>query len=111
MCAASIGDRSYSGFAGQADFIRGAGLVEGRKPVIALQATTLGGKASRIVTRLSEGAMVALTQAHIHSVVTEYGIAGLYGKNLRQRAEAPIAIAHPDFREELYAFDDEHHHI
>ena len=111
MCAASIGDRIYSGFGGQAHFIHGGGLVEGRKPVIALPATTLGGKASGTVTRLREGAMVALTQAHMHYVVTEYGDAELYGKNLRQRAEALISIAHSGFREELYAFAGEHRRV
>ena len=104
VCAASIGDRVYSGFGGQTDFIRGAALAEGGKAIIALPSTAMGGASSRIVPRLREGAMVTLTQAHVHYVVTEYGVAYLYGKNLRERAEALISIAHPDFREELRGF-------
>lgn len=111
VCACSIGDRIYSGFGGQADFIRGAGLAEDGKPIIALPATALGGTASRIVPRLRVGAMVTLTQAHMHYVVTEFGIADLYGKSLRQRAEALIGVAHPDFREDLYAFARDHRRL
>jgi acyl-CoA hydrolase len=103
VCAASIGDRVYSGFGGQADFIRGAALAEDGKPIIALPSTALGGKSSRIVPHLQPGAMVTLTQAHVHYVVTEYGVASLYGKNLRQRADALIDIAHPAFRDDLTA--------
>ena len=73
VCAASIGDRVYSGFGGQTDFIRGAALAEGGKAIIALPATAMGGTSSRIVPRLRDGAMVTLTQAHVHYVVTEYG--------------------------------------
>ncbi len=82
------------------DFIRGASLSEGGKPVIALPSVTGRGE-SRIVISLKEGAGVVTTRAHVHYVVTEYGIAELYGRNLRQRAKAMIAIAHPDHREEL----------
>ena len=82
------------------DFIRGAGLSENGKPIIALRSTTGSGN-SKIVPFLKEGAGVVSTRAHIHYVVTEYGIAYLYGKNLRQRAEALIEIAHPDHRESL----------
>jgi acyl-CoA hydrolase len=84
------------------DFIRGASLSEGGKPVIALPSTTSSG-ASRIVTHLKAGAGVVTTRAHVHFVVTEFGIADLYGKNLRQRAAALVAIAHPAHRDTLAA--------
>ena len=82
------------------DFIRGASLSEGGKPIIAMTATTKKGQ-SKIVPFLKEGAGVVSTRAHIHHIATEYGIVDLYGKNLAQRAKALISIAHPDFREEL----------
>lgn len=104
VCASSIGDRVYSGIGGQVDFMRGASLAPGGKPILALPATASGGNVSRIVGHLRPGAMLTLTQGNLHYVVTEYGIADLYGKNLRQRAEALIAIAHPAFRDELSAF-------
>ena len=100
VCADSIGSLQYSGVGGQMDFIRGAALSENGKPIIALRSTTGSGK-SKIVPFLKEGAGVVSTRAHIHYVVTEYGIAYLYGKNMRQRAEALIEIAHPDHRESL----------
>ncbi|HTQ12220.1 MAG TPA: acetyl-CoA hydrolase/transferase C-terminal domain-containing protein, partial [Fimbriimonadaceae bacterium] len=100
VCADSIGTKFYSGVGGQMDYIRGASLSIGGKPIIALPATTNKG-VSRIVGELKTGAGVVTTRAHVHYVVTEYGIANLYGKNLRQRAMALIDIAHPDFREEL----------
>jgi acyl-CoA hydrolase len=100
VCADSIGTRLYSGVGGQMDFIRGASLSVGGKPIIGLRSTTSSGK-SRIVAFLNEGAGVVTTRAHVHFVVTEYGVAQLYGKNLRQRARALIQIAHPDHREEL----------
>ena len=100
VCADSIGTRLFSGVGGQMDFIRGASLSEGGKPVIALPSVTGRGE-SRIVISLKEGAGVVTTRAHVHYVVTEYGIAELYGRNLRQRAKAMIAIAHPDHREGL----------
>ena len=84
------------------DFIRGASYSDGGKPIIALPSTTKTG-ASRIVTQLKSGAGVVTTRAHVHYVVTEYGVAYLKGKNLRQRAEALIEIAHPDHRESLSA--------
>jgi acyl-CoA hydrolase len=98
----SIGDRIHSGVGGQMDFIRGAALSEGGKPIIALKSTTSGGE-SRIVSVLKAGAGVVTTRAHVHFVVTEHGIADLWGKNLRQRAAALIAIAHPRHRELLQA--------
>jgi len=100
VCADSIGTYQFSGVGGQMDFMRGASLSEGGKPIIALPATTSRG-VSRIVTQLKPGASVVTTRAHVHEIVTEYGIASLYGKNLRQRAKALIAIAHPDQRAEL----------
>jgi len=101
VCSDSIGTRIYSGFGGQVDFIRGAAQSEGGKPIIALPSTAKGGKLSKIVSTLQVGAGVVTTRADVHYVVTEYGIAYLHGKNLRQRAEALIAIAHPDFRQTL----------
>lgn len=98
----SIGDRIHSGVGGQMDFIRGAALSEGGKPIIALKSTTSAGE-SRIVSYLRPGAGVVTTRAHVHFVVTEHGIADLWGKNLRQRAAALIAIAHPAHRDALAA--------
>jgi 4-hydroxybutyrate CoA-transferase len=98
----SIGDRIHSGVGGQMDFIRGAALSEGGKPIIALKSTTSAGE-SRIVSYLKPGAGVVTTRAHVHFVVTEHGIADLWGKNLRQRAAALIAIAHPAHRDALAA--------
>lgn len=100
ICADSIGSRLYSGVGGQMDFIRGASLSEGGKPIIALPSVTRRGD-SRIVPFLKQGAGVVTTRAHVHYIVTEYGVANLYGKNLRQRAKALIEIAHPDHRETL----------
>lgn len=100
VCADSIGSRIISGVGGQMDFIRGASLSEGGKPIIALSSLT-GKGISKIVPVLKQGAGVVTTRAHVHFVITEYGIADLYGKNLAQRSKALIAIAHPDHREEL----------
>ena len=99
----SIGTRIYSGFGGQVDFIRGAARSKGGKPIIALPATAKDGRLSRVVDMLAPGAGVVTTRADVHYVVTEYGVAQLWGRSLRQRAEALIGIAHPDFREELRA--------
>jgi len=98
--ADSMGTRQYSGVGGQMDFVRGAALSEGGKPIIALPSVTNKG-ISRIVPHLQLGTGVVTTRAHVHYVVTEYGIAYLYGKNLRQRARALIDIAHPDHRDQL----------
>ena len=103
VCADSIGTRLYSGVGGQADFIRGAARARGGLPIIALPSTALGGSVSRLVPTLAEGAGVTTSRNDVHYVVTEYGVAALYGKTVRQRAEALIAIAHPAFREELRA--------
>ncbi len=100
VCADSIGTRLYSGVGGQMDFIRGASLSQGGKPIIALPSTSRRGE-TRIVPYLKKGAGVVTTRAHVHYVVTEYGVANLYGKNLRQRARDLIGIAHPDHREAL----------
>jgi acyl-CoA hydrolase len=100
VCADSIGTYQYSGVGGQMDFMRGAALSEGGKPIIAMPSRTHKG-VSRIVSYLKPGAGVVTTRAHVHYVVTEYGTAYLFGKNLRQRAKALISIAHPDDREEL----------
>jgi acyl-CoA hydrolase len=97
VCADSIGTRLYSGVGGQMDFIRGASLSEGGKPIIALPSTTSRGE-SRIVSFLKQGAGVVTTRAHVHYVVTEYGIANLYGQNLRRRARSLIDVAHPEHR-------------
>ena len=98
VCADSIGTAIYSGFGGQLDFIRGATRSQGGKPIIALPATARRGAASRIVPVLKPGAGVVTTRGDVHTVVTEFGIAELYGKPLRRRAEALIAIADPQFR-------------
>lgn len=100
VCADSIGSYQYSGIGGQMDFMRGAALSEGGKPIMALSSRTKKG-IPRIVPFLKEGAGVVTTRGHIHYVCTEYGTAYLYGKNLKQRAQALIEISHPDDREML----------
>jgi 4-hydroxybutyrate CoA-transferase len=102
VCADSIGELLYSGVGGQMDFIRAAALSEGGKPIIALPSITSSGE-SRVVSQLKPGAGVVTTRAHVHFVVTEHGIADLFGKNLRQRAEALIAVADPRHRDALSA--------
>jgi acyl-CoA hydrolase len=100
VVADSIGTRLFSGVGGQMDFMRGASLSPGGKPIIALPSTTRRGE-SRIVSIIKPGAGVVTTRAHVQYVVTEYGVANLYGKTLRQRARALIDVAHPDHRETL----------
>ncbi|MFU8811399.1 MAG: acetyl-CoA hydrolase/transferase family protein [Balneolaceae bacterium] len=100
ICADSIGTYQYSGVGGQMDFIRGASLSEGGKPIIALPSTTGKGE-SKIVPFLKQGAGVVTTRAHVHYVVTEYGAVNLYGQSMKRRARSLIDIAHPDHREEL----------
>lgn len=100
VCADSIGMYQFSGVGGQMDFMRGAALSTGGKPIIAITSRTAKG-VPRIVPFLKQGAGVVTTRAHVHYIVTEFGIAYLYGKNLRQRAKALIDIAHPDDREML----------
>lgn len=101
VVADSIGFRMYSGIGGQMDFMRGAALSPGGVPVIALPSTAAGGKVSRITAAIKPGAGVVTTRGHVHWIVTEYGAVDLWGKTLRERAEALISIAHPDFRAEL----------
>ncbi|MGV6845308.1 MAG: acetyl-CoA hydrolase/transferase family protein [Lutibacter sp.] len=100
VCADSIGTRLYSGVGGQMDFIRGASLSEGGKAIIAMPSTTKKG-VSRIVPFLNLGAGVVTTRAHVQYIVTEYGVANLYGKTIKQRAKELVKIAHPDHREEI----------
>lgn len=100
VCADSIGTRIYSGVGGQMDFMRGAALAKGGKPIIALPSVTSKG-ISRISTTLNPGAGVVTTRAHAHYIVTEYGVADLFGKSIRERARLLINIAHPDHRERL----------
>ena len=100
ICADSIGNKMYSGVGGQMDFMRGASLSEGGKPIIAMPSTTAKG-ISKIVNFLKPGAGVVTTRAHVQYVVTEYGIAYLHGKNLKERATSLIKIAHPIHRERL----------
>jgi 4-hydroxybutyrate CoA-transferase len=101
VCADSIGHRIFSGIGGQMDFIRGAARSRGGKPILALPSTAARGTLSRIVPTLKPGAGVVTTRGHVHWIVTEYGAVNLHGLTLRERAEALIGIAHPDFRAEL----------
>jgi 4-hydroxybutyrate CoA-transferase len=101
VCADSIGARLYSGVGGQMDFIRGAAMAEEGRAIIALPSTAASGKVSRIVSMLKPGAGVVTTRAHVHTVVTEWGVAELHGRGIAERAKALIAIAHPTFREQL----------
>ena len=103
VCSSSLGYRIYSGIGGLADFIRGAVLAEEGKSIIAIPSTAKNGTVSRIVPHLSEGAGVAVTRGDIYYIATEYGVAFLHGKTIRERALALINIAHPKFREELIA--------
>ena len=104
VCAESIGSWFYSGFGGQLDFIRGAARSKWGKPIIALPSTAKDETLSRIVPRLAHGAGVLTGRADVHYVVTEYGVAYLHGKTIRQRAEALIQIAHPKFHKELVEY-------
>ncbi|MBI5646007.1 MAG: acetyl-CoA hydrolase/transferase family protein [Ignavibacteriae bacterium] len=104
VCADSIGPRLYSGFGGQVDFIRGASRSPGGKPIIALPSTARNDEISRIVPHLTAGAGVTTNRADVHYVVTEYGVASLFGKTVRQRVNELIHIAHPKFRDELRAY-------
>lgn len=111
VVADSIGFRIFSGIGGQMDFIRGAALSSGGKPIIALPSTACGGSVSRIVPSLSTGAGVVTTRGHVHWVVTEYGAVNLFGLTLRQRGEALIRLAHPDVRGDLRRAFAETRHV
>jgi acyl-CoA hydrolase/GNAT superfamily N-acetyltransferase len=111
VCSDSLGHLFYSGIGGQVDFIRGASRSKGGRPIIALPSTADGGRISRIVPQLKPGAGVVTSRGDVHYVVTEYGVADLYGHNARQRAMALIGIAHPDYRHDLLAFAKEQHYV
>ena len=111
VCADSIGTQFYSGIGGQVDFIRGASMCPGGKPIIALRSTAKNGTLSRIVPTLTEGAGVVTSRGDVRYVVTEYGVADLLGKSIRERAVALISIAHPDFRAELLRDAKERHYV
>lgn len=104
VCSDSIGPKLYSGFGGQVDFIRGAARSEGGKPIIALASTAKNDTISKITTMLKPGAGVTTNKADVHYVVTEFGVAQLWGKTIRERVKALINIAHPKFRDELEAY-------
>lgn len=107
VCADSIGPRFYSGIGGQVDFVRGAARSRGGKPIIALPATAKDDQVSRIVPQLKPGAGVVTSRGDVHYIVTEFGIASLHGKSIRERACELIKIAHPNFREELERYAHE----
>ncbi len=111
VCADSIGWHLFSGVGGQMDFIRGAALSPEGRAIIALPSTAARGTASRIVPFLAEGSGVVTTRAHVRTVVTEWGVAELFGKSVRERAQALIGIAHPDFRDELEAQARQTHYL
>jgi len=111
VCAESIGHRMYSGVGGQMDFMRGAALAEEGRAIIALPSTTADGRISRITANLKEGAGVTTTRSHVRTVVTEFGVAELFGQGFRERAKRLIAIAHPDFRDELTAYARQYHEL
>jgi 4-hydroxybutyrate CoA-transferase len=104
VCSDSIGSQFYSGIGGQVDFLRGASRSKRGKPIIAISSTAKSGTISRIVPMLSPGAGVVTSRGLIRYVVSEYGVAYLHGKSIRERAQALIDISHPKFREELYQF-------
>ncbi|MGE3984408.1 MAG: acetyl-CoA hydrolase/transferase family protein, partial [Dehalococcoidia bacterium] len=101
VCADSIGHEFYSGIGGQLDFVRGASRSAGGKAIIALPSTAAGGEVSRIVLELKPGAGVVTTRGDVQYIVTEYGVADLRGRTIRERARSLIALAHPDHREQL----------
>ncbi len=111
VCADSLGYVLYSGLGGHQDFVRGAARSQGGKPIVALPSTARECQASRIVSHLAEGAGVVTSRGDVHYVVTEYGVAYLHGKSIRERAMALINIAHPDFRSELLAAAKRRHYV
>ncbi len=111
VCADSLGSQFYSGIGGQVDFIRGAARSRGGKPIIAMPSTAKDGTVSRIVPVLNEGAGIVTTRADVRYVVTEHGVADLYGRNVRERTLALVSIAHPDFRNDLLAAAKARHYV
>ena len=111
VCADSLGYRFFSGIGGQVDFIRGAAMSRGGKPIIALPSTAKNGSISRIVAHLDEGAGVVTSRGDVHYVVTEFGVAYLHGKTIRERALALINVAHPNFRQDLLNFVQKKHYV
>lgn len=111
VVADSIGHQFYSGIGGQVDFSRGASMSSGGKPIIALPSTTEDGQTSRIVPHIREGAGVVTTRGHVHYVVTEFGVASLRGKSIRERALELIRVAHPKFRHQLLQKVREHYWV
>ena len=111
VCSDSIGHEFYSGIGGQVDFIRGASRSEGGKSIICLKSTALNGTVSKIVPRLSEGAGVVTTRGDVDVIITEYGFAMLRGRSIRERVLSLIAIAHPDFRNDLLEAAKEMHYV
>ncbi|TWJ17794.1 bifunctional acetyl-CoA hydrolase/transferase family protein/GNAT family N-acetyltransferase [Geobacter argillaceus] len=111
ICADSIGYKFYSGIGGQVDFARGAAMSRGGKPIVAIRSTAKDGTISRIVHRIDDGAGVVTSRGDAHYVVSEYGIAYLHGKTIRERALALISIAHPDYRQELLDFVKKKHYV
>ncbi len=109
VCSDSLGQKFYSGFGGQVDFIRGAAHSKGGKPIIAIPSTAKDGQISRISATLTPGAGVVTSRADVHYVATEYGVAYLHGKTVRERAESLISIAHPKFRDELREYSEKMH--
>jgi acetyl-CoA hydrolase len=109
VCADSIGAQFYSGIGGQVDFVRGAARAKNGKPIIALPATAKNGEVSRIVPYLKPGAGVVTSRGDVHYVATEFGVAALYGKSIRERVKSLIAIAHPKFRDELECYAKQQH--
>ncbi len=107
VCADSIGPKNYSGFGGQLDFIRGSTRSKNGKPIVAFTSTAKNGTLSRIVPYLKQGAGVTTTRADVHYVITEFGIAELYGKTIRGRVKCLVEVAHPNFREELLKYASE----
>lgn len=111
VCSDSIGTKFYSGIGGQVDFIRGASMAESGKPILAIRSTARDGAISKLVATLDEGAGVVTSRGDVQYVVTEYGIADLHGKSIRERALSLISIAHPDFRADLLATAKQRHYV
>jgi acyl-CoA hydrolase/RimJ/RimL family protein N-acetyltransferase len=111
VCSDSIGTKFYSGIGGQVDFIRGASMCKGGRPIIAVRSTAREGALTRIVATLETGAGVVTSRGDVHYVVTEYGIADLHGRSIRERANALVSVAHPDFRGELLTAAKARHYV